>query len=107
MNDSLVVTGRIIEIHANRVLTQQGDTISTYHPRYYILPEAEMWTPAEADLNEASFIELGGKGGASVPKGAGRQGCPGSHRRRRAQIVSDLRSSSADRLYICNSNVAS
>ncbi|AIQ39062.1 hypothetical protein MKZ24_02025 [Paenibacillus sp. FSL R7-0297] len=68
MNDSLVVTGRIIEIHANRVLTQQGDTISTYHPRYYILPEAEMWTPAEADLNEASFIELGGKGGASVPK---------------------------------------
>ena len=68
MNNSLVVTGRIIEIHADRVLTQQGDTISTYHPRYYILPEAETWTPAEVDLNEAPVIQLGGKGGASVPK---------------------------------------
>ncbi|AIQ55988.1 hypothetical protein [Paenibacillus borealis] len=67
MNHSRVVTGRIIEINDNRVLTQQGETLCTYHPRYYMLPEAETWTPAECDLNEAPVIQLGGIGRASVP----------------------------------------
>ena len=68
MYNSYVVTGRIIEIHADRVLTQQGDTICTYHPRYYMLPEAETWVPAECDLNEEPATQLGGNGGAPVPK---------------------------------------
>ena len=63
MHNSRVVTGRIIEIHAERVLTQQGETISTFHPRYYKLPEAEIWGPAECDLNEEPMIEIGNKGG--------------------------------------------
>jgi hypothetical protein len=66
MNNSYVVAGRIIEIQANRVLTQQGDTICSYHPRYYMLPEAELWTPPECELKEAPVIQLGGKGGSSV-----------------------------------------
>lgn len=68
MYNSHVVTGRIIEIHADRVITQQGDTICTYHPRYYRLPEAETWEPAEGELKEEPIIQLGGKGGAFVPK---------------------------------------
>ncbi|CAM4511250.1 hypothetical protein [Paenibacillus typhae] len=44
-----VVTGRIIEVHADRVLTQQGDMFCTYNPRYYKLPDAELWTQAECE----------------------------------------------------------
>jgi hypothetical protein len=64
MHNSHIVAGRIIEIQADRVLAQQGDTISSYHPRYYTLPEAELRAPAECDLNEESVIEIGSKGGA-------------------------------------------
>ncbi|MNE42280.1 hypothetical protein D3C80_1363980 [compost metagenome] len=43
-----VVTGRIIEVQADRVLTQQGDMFCTYNPRYYKLPD-ELWTQAECE----------------------------------------------------------
>lgn len=43
MYKSYVMSGRILEIHDDRVLTQQGDVISSYHPRYYMLPEEEAW----------------------------------------------------------------
>lgn len=68
MHTSRIVTGRIIEIHAERVLTQQGDTISTFHPRYYKLPEAERWVPPECDLNEEPVIEIGSKDGVQPPR---------------------------------------
>lgn len=58
MYKSRVVTGRIIEIHGDRVLTQQGDMICTYHSRYYTMPEAEDWTQAECDLDEDSIMKL-------------------------------------------------
>ncbi len=38
MYKSYVVTGRIVEIQGNRVLTQQGDVMCSYHSRYYFLP---------------------------------------------------------------------
>ncbi len=47
-----VVTGRIIEVNADRVLTQQGDMFCTYHSRYYTFPDAEIWTHAECGLEE-------------------------------------------------------
>ncbi|MEK4062242.1 MULTISPECIES: hypothetical protein [Paenibacillus] len=57
MDKFQVVTGRIIEIHGDRVLTQQGEVFCTYHSRYYTIPDAEMWTQAEYDLEEPT-IEL-------------------------------------------------
>lgn len=63
-----VVAGRIIEIHADRVLTQQGEVFSTYHPRYYTLPDAEIWTQAECDLDEKSQPDLAVIDGIQVPK---------------------------------------
>lgn len=56
MYKSNAVTGRIIEIHGDRVLTLQGDMVCTYHSRYYTIPEAETWTQAECGLNEESII---------------------------------------------------
>lgn len=64
MYKSHVVTGRIIEIHADRVLTQQGEVFCSFHPRYYMLPDAEMWTPAECDLKEEPVKILHEKSGA-------------------------------------------
>jgi hypothetical protein len=63
-----VVAGRIIEIHANRVLTQQGEVLSTYHPRYYTLPDAELRTQAECDLEEQPEPDLTTVNGIQVPK---------------------------------------
>ncbi|WNS41754.1 hypothetical protein [Paenibacillus sp. MMS20-IR301] len=68
MDKPCVVAGRIIEIHADRVLTQQGDVISTYHPRYYKLPDAEPWILAGYDLKEEPDVQLNDKRKASVPK---------------------------------------
>lgn len=39
MYQSHVISGRILEIQDNRIVTQQGDLISTYHSRYYMYPE--------------------------------------------------------------------
>lgn len=60
MYKSHVAAGKIIEIQADRVLTQQGDTFCTYHFRYYMLPEAEKWTEAEAEPEEGSAIQKRG-----------------------------------------------
>lgn len=58
MYKSRIVTGRIIEIHGDRVLTQQGDMICTYHSRYYTLPDTEDWTQAGCDLERKPIITL-------------------------------------------------
>ncbi|WP_143191705.1 hypothetical protein [Paenibacillus sp. P46E] len=58
MYKSHVVTGRIIEINADRVLTQQGEMFCSFHPRYYMLPDVETWTPEECDLKEEPVIIL-------------------------------------------------
>ncbi|MNC43891.1 hypothetical protein D3C75_927760 [compost metagenome] len=60
-----VVAGRIIEVHADRVLTQQGEMLCTYHPRYYKLPEAELWTH---DPEEEPEPGLGQARGIQMPK---------------------------------------
>jgi len=39
---SRVITGRIIEMRGDSVVTVQGDTVSTYHLRYYSLREVEV-----------------------------------------------------------------
>lgn len=44
MYNSYVITGRIIEIRNDHVLAEQGDIISSYHSRYYMLPDEETWT---------------------------------------------------------------
>lgn len=36
---SKVITGKIIEIRDDHVVTLQGDTISTYHIKYYMMNE--------------------------------------------------------------------
>ncbi|MDT3428303.1 hypothetical protein J2Z22_003895 [Paenibacillus forsythiae] len=53
MYKSNVIAGRIIEIRNDRVLTQQGDTICTYHFRYYMLPDEETWTDTEGISRDA------------------------------------------------------
>ncbi len=58
MYKSHVVSGRIIEINTDRVLTQQGEMFCSFHPRYYMLPDVETWTPEECDLKEESVIIL-------------------------------------------------
>lgn len=68
MYKSHVIAGRIIEIHADRVLTQQGDMICTYHFRYYMLPEAETWGPDECGLKEESTINSVEQSGTQPPK---------------------------------------
>ncbi len=52
MYNSHVIAGRIIEIRNDRVLTQQGDTICTYHFRYYMLPDEEIWTEEQSISRE-------------------------------------------------------
>ena len=57
MYKSHVVTGRIIEIQDDRILTQQGDAVCTYHSRYYMLPPLESGEEVERDpINEVSVI---------------------------------------------------
>jgi hypothetical protein len=53
MYKSHVVTGRIIEIQEDRILTQQGDAVCTFHSRYYILPPVESVRENERDFIEA------------------------------------------------------
>lgn len=52
MYKSYVVAGRILEIRNDRVLTQQGDVISTYHSRYYMLPDEETWTESASLIQD-------------------------------------------------------
>ncbi len=68
MYKSHVVTGRIIEIHADRVLTQQGEMLCTFHPRYYMLPDVETWTPEKCDLKEEPVMILHDQGGGRSRK---------------------------------------
>jgi len=56
MYKSHVVTGKIIEIQADRILTQQGDAVCTYHSRYYMLPPVETGMEVERDPINASSI---------------------------------------------------
>lgn len=39
---SRVVTGRIIEVRGDSVVTVQGDTVNTYNLRYYTLRDVEV-----------------------------------------------------------------
>ncbi|ANS76830.1 hypothetical protein AWM70_21450 [Paenibacillus yonginensis] len=60
MYKSHVAEGRLLELHNDYVVTVQGDMISTYHRRYYMLPEEELSAEAPADpsdekLEEAAF----------------------------------------------------
>ncbi|MRN55451.1 hypothetical protein [Paenibacillus monticola] len=68
MYKSHVVAGRIIEINADRVLTQQGDMFCTYHPRYYMLPAVETWTEAECDPEEDTATQKQGNITGDLPK---------------------------------------
>ncbi|AIQ50469.1 hypothetical protein [Paenibacillus sp. FSL R7-0331] len=63
-----VVAGRIIEVQADRVLTQQGDMFCTYNPRYYKLPDAELWTQAEGEPDEVHEPVIEKNRGYQVPK---------------------------------------
>lgn len=56
MYKSHVVTGRIIEIQENKVLTQQGDVLCTYHSRYYMLPPQEMGQESDVSPIDAPLI---------------------------------------------------
>lgn len=59
-----VAAGRILEIHNDRVLTIEGETICTYHPRYYTVP-------AEYDQTEEPSPEPefpGGHKGIQSPR---------------------------------------
>ncbi|QQZ63065.1 hypothetical protein JI735_11550 [Paenibacillus sonchi] len=71
MYKSHVVTGRILEIHADRVLTQQGEMLCTFHPRYYMLPDVETWTPEKCDLKEEPWQYCMNKAESGAAKGAG------------------------------------
>ncbi|WP_342564061.1 hypothetical protein NST84_02320 [Paenibacillus sp. FSL R7-0345] len=68
MYKSTVVTGRIIEVQADRVLTQQGDMFCTYNPRYYKFPDAEPWTQAECEPDKVPEPVIGKISGQQVPK---------------------------------------
>ncbi|AIQ44856.1 hypothetical protein R70723_02265 [Paenibacillus sp. FSL R7-0273] len=57
MYKSTVVAGRIIEVQADKVLTQQGEMLCTYNPRYYKLPDAELWTQAECEPDKVQEPE--------------------------------------------------
>ncbi|MDF9843416.1 MULTISPECIES: hypothetical protein [unclassified Paenibacillus] len=83
-----VVTGRIIEVHADRVLTQQGDMFCTYNPRYYKLPDAELWTQAEYEPD---------KGRGPVIEETSRQQVPKKRWNRRLPLFS-LQKKSANRI---------
>ncbi|RCX13587.1 hypothetical protein DFP94_12034 [Fontibacillus phaseoli] len=50
---SRIVTGRIIEMRGDSVVTVQGDTVATYNLRYYTLrdPELELEFLAETELS--------------------------------------------------------
>jgi len=56
MYQSHVVTGRIIEIQENRILTQQGEITCTYHSRYYMLPPEEIGLEVESDPPDALLL---------------------------------------------------
>lgn len=68
MYKSHVVAGKIIEINADRVLTQQGDMFCTYHPRYYMLPAVEMWTEADYGSEEDTAAQQQGDIMGVIPK---------------------------------------
>ncbi|GGA31796.1 hypothetical protein [Paenibacillus physcomitrellae] len=60
MYKSHVVEGRLLELHDDYVVTVRGDMISTYHRRYYMLPDEEHSAEASAEsagdrLEETSF----------------------------------------------------
>jgi len=58
MYKSHVVTGRIIEIQGDRVLTQQGDTLCTYHSRYYMMPPVDAELETESGLTVVPVISV-------------------------------------------------
>lgn len=55
MYSTKVVTGKIIEIRDDHVVTLQGDTVSTYHLRYY-----KMVSEDPLPLMESESAELEG-----------------------------------------------
>ncbi|KGE19566.1 hypothetical protein [Paenibacillus wynnii] len=57
MYKSHVVTGRVIEIQGDRILTQQGDAICTYHSRYYMLPPIEAEIEVELEVDTSLFTD--------------------------------------------------
>ncbi len=46
---SRIVTGRIIEMRGDRVVTAQGDTVNTYNLRYYTLRDVEVEPEFQSD----------------------------------------------------------
>lgn len=61
MYNQNVVTGRIIEIHDDRVLTLQGDMVCTFHSRYYTIPDAETQIQTMCFMDEELIIESNDK----------------------------------------------
>ncbi|WP_054957428.1 hypothetical protein [Paenibacillus dakarensis] len=66
MYNTTVVTGKIIEIRDDHVVTYEGDAISTYHMGYYLMAneerlpyeEYEMKTETETETETARFNGL-------------------------------------------------
>ncbi|MFC7680541.1 hypothetical protein [Paenibacillus sp. GCM10028914] len=61
MYNTKVVTGKIIEIRDDHVVTLQGDTVSTYHLRYYKMLDEEplplMEPEYEAEANSVGLFQ--------------------------------------------------
>ncbi|MDQ0196307.1 hypothetical protein [Paenibacillus wynnii] len=71
MYKSHVVTGRVIEIQGDRILTQQGDVICTYHSRYYMLPPLETGIEVERDQIDVPLFAGNDKNGRRFPEEVG------------------------------------
>ncbi|ANY76529.1 hypothetical protein BBD41_11295 [Paenibacillus ihbetae] len=74
MLENRVVTGKVIDIRNDKVLTLHGDMVSTFDMKYYVLMEDEPF-PIHEGLSEASLP-------AGLPEGdAAHAEAPGWFRR--------------------------
>lgn len=56
MYNTKVVTGKIIEIRDDQVVTLQGDTVSTFHMRYYMMVNEEPLPLTEKEAAESEAL---------------------------------------------------
>ncbi|KKO50703.1 hypothetical protein [Paenibacillus sp. DMB20] len=68
MYNTKVVTGKIIEIRDDHVVTLHGDTVSTYHMRYYMMNEEPL------PLTETEDTRVNAKTGAAATLAAEAEG---------------------------------
>jgi hypothetical protein len=52
MYKSHVAEGRLLKVSDDYMVTVQGDMVSTYHRRYYLLPEEEQGAEAAGSMQE-------------------------------------------------------